>query len=77
MGGVEPELAESRSSPSAMESRFTERNAQVSDGASGPFDWHRGGASHPVFVHRLASLIHASFRPRLAAAALTSSRITQ
>src|SRR5215471_20550894 len=29
--------------------------------------------SAPVFVHRLARLIHASFRPRLAAIALASS----
>ena len=28
---------------------------------------------YPVFVHRLAHLIHASFRPRLAAVALASS----
>ena len=28
------------------------------------------GASYPVFVHRLAPLFHASFRPRLAATAL-------
>src|SRR5450759_1822023 len=31
------------------------------------------GALYPVFVHRLAHLIHASFRPRLAAVALASS----
>src|ERR1019366_5822028 len=30
-------------------------------------------ALYPVFVHRLAHLIHASFRPRLAAVALASS----
>ena len=28
------------------------------------------GASYPVFVHRLPLLLHASFRPRLAATAL-------
>src|ERR1019366_7715367 len=31
------------------------------------------GALYPVFVHRLARLFHASFRPRLAAQALASS----
>src|SRR2546427_13066800 len=31
------------------------------------------GALYPVFVHRLARLFHASFRPRLAAVALASS----
>src|ERR1019366_7116344 len=30
-------------------------------------------ALYPVFVHRLARLFHASFRPRLAAIALASS----
>src|SRR5579864_2396912 len=32
-----------------------------------------GGAFYSVFVHRLARLLNASFRPRLAAVALASS----
>jgi hypothetical protein len=32
------------------------------------------GASHPVLVHRLAPLLHASFRPRLAAGVISPLR---
>src|ERR1035437_2818598 len=42
-------------------------------GLRGKLPTRPADALYPVFVHRLAHLIHASFRPSLAAAALASS----
>jgi hypothetical protein len=71
MWGPNSQLVQSPYNGSQQASRDYECNRQTGDVFNQSLE--PTGAFYSVFVHRLARLFNASFRPRLAAVALASS----